>query len=253
VQSLATPEVRNGADSLRAADRIAVYRLAAWDVGPLAIALGDALVQTDDGERRITLAPPRLFVRSVLPTDSALRIAKPPRPLLPVRAATPWWWWALAALAAIAIGLGIGWWRRRRRRDAGPTGDPFADAERGFERVDRMGLIAAGEPGRHVVLTADILRRYLADRLDEATLAQTSGEMLRALRGVPTVPHDRLERLLATVDGVKFARAPIAAETARTVGAEARAIVREEHDRAAAIEAAALARAQAARQQKAAA
>jgi hypothetical protein len=55
------------------------------------------------------------------------------------------------------------------------------------------------------------------------------------------------------VDGVKFARAPIAAETARTAGAEARAIVREEHDRAAAIEAAALARAQAARQQKAAA
>jgi hypothetical protein len=253
VQSLETPTVTNGADSANAADRIAVYRLAAWDVGPLTINLGEALVQTDDGERRIALALPPLFVRSVLPADSTLHIPKPPRPLLPVRAVMPWWWWALAALAAVVIGLGLWWWRRRRGRALGPTGDPFADAERGFERVDRMGLVAAGEPGRHVVLTADILRRYLADRLHEATLAQTSGEMLRALRGVPTVPHDRLERLLATVDGVKFARAPIAAETARTVGMEARAIVREEHERAAAIEAAALARAQASRQQKAAA
>ena len=48
----------------------------------------------------------------------------------------------------------------------------------------------------------------------------------------PTVPHARLDALLATVDPVKFARAPISAADARAVGEEAHAFVRTEHDEA---------------------
>jgi hypothetical protein len=250
VQSLEPPRVTNGADSASAADRVAVYRMAAWDVGALAVKLGDVLVQTDDGERRITLTLPAVFVKSVLPADSAQRIPKPARPLLTVPSPTPWWWWLVAALAAIAIGAGVWWWRRRHRLDAGPTGNPFADAEVAFDRIERLGLVAAGEAGRHAILMTDVLRRYLAARIHDATLAQTSGELLRALRGTPTVAHDRLERLLASVDRVKFAAAPIGGEAARAVGTDAREIVRDEQQRAAELAAAAVARAEAARAQK---
>jgi hypothetical protein len=175
----------------------------------------------------------------VLPADSALRVPKPARPLIPVRAPIAWWWWAVAALALLALVLGAWWWRRRRLGRTGPASDPYGDAIRDFERVERLGLIAAGEPGRHAALMTDILRRYLAARIADASLAQTSGELLRALRGA-TVAHDRLEQLLETVDRVKFAAAPIGAEQARSLGAEARALVEDERRAAEATAAAAL-------------
>lgn len=232
VQALEPPTVRDGADS-SAVDRVATYRLAAWDVGNQPIRLGDVLVQADDGERRVALTLPTLFVKSILPADSALRVPKPARNLLGVRPPVPWWWWALAALAAIAIGLGIWWWRRRSR-DAGDTGDPFADAEAAFARIERLRLPEAGEAGRHAALMADVVRRYLAQRHPSASLANTSGELLAAVRGIQLVPFDRLQRLLNEIDPVKFAAAPIPAARARELGEDARTIVREEHAAAAA-------------------
>ena len=237
VQALEPPVVSDGTDST-VVDRIAVYRLAAWDVGRRPIRLGDVVVQSDDGDRRVALDLPVLFVRSVLPADSALRVPKPVRDLLAVRPPIPWWWWALAALAALLIGLGIWWWRRRRRRAAGPTGDPFADAQAAFVRIERLKLPEAGEPGRHAALMTDVARRYLAGRHQSASLAQTTGELLGAIRGIGTVPFDQLRRLLDEVDPVKFAAAPLTPGRARELGELAKSIVREEHSRAAALEAA---------------
>ena len=233
VQALEPPAVRDGADST-VVDRIATYRLAPWDIGRQPIRLGDVVVQSDDGDRRVGLTLPTLFVRSVLPADSALRVPKPARPLLGVRAPVPWWWWALAALAALAIGLLVWWWIRRRRAPRA-TGDPFADADAAFARVERLRLVEAGEPGRHAALMTDVVRRYLAARHEVATLAHTSGELLATVRGVPTVPFERLRALLDEVDPVKFAAAPLATQRARELGEEAKAIVREEHARATAV------------------
>jgi hypothetical protein len=231
VQALEPPSVRDGTDS-SVVDRIATYRMSPWDIGRQPIRLGDVVVQSDDGDRRVALTLPTLFVRSVLPADSAKRVPKPARPLLVVRAPIPWWWWALAALAALAIGLLIWWWIRRRRRLALHTGDPFADAEAAFVRIERLRLPEAGEPGRHAALMTDVVRRYLAARHETATLAHTSGELLATMTAVPTVPFDRLQRLLGEVDPVKFAAAPLASQRARDLGEEAKAIVREEHARA---------------------
>jgi hypothetical protein len=247
VQSLAPPTVRDGTDTATAADRIATYRLAAWDIGRQPIKLGDVLVQTDDGERSVVLDLPSLFVRSVLPADTTLRIPKPARPLLQMGGPVPWWWWLVAALVAIAIGLGAWWWARRNRRDAARTGDPFADATASFDRVEKLRLIQAGEPGRHAALMTDVLRRYLADRFDRVSLAQTSHELLSAVRAMPTVSYESLRALLAEVDPVKFAAAPLGGNQARAIGEEAKKIVREEHDRAAA-----MALADAAREERAA-
>ena len=239
VQSLQPPTVRDGSDTLDYTDRVATYTVAAWDVGVQPIRLGDVLVQTDDDERTVQLTLPSLIVRSVLPADSALRVPKPARPLLPVRAPIPWWWWLLAALAAVAIGLGLWWWHRRRSRSLPPPGDPYGDAEHEFDRIEKLRLVDAGEPGRHAALMTDVLRRYLAERVERATLALTSVELLAAVRGEPGAPYDRLQRLLAAVDAIKFARAPVSPSEARSFGNEAREIVRVEHQHALAVQAAA--------------
>jgi hypothetical protein len=84
----------------------------------------------------------------------------------------------------------------------------------------------------------DVVRRYLAGRHQSASLAQTTGELLGAIRGVATVPFDQLRRLLDDVDPVKFAAAPVTAQRARELGEMAKSIVREEHSRAASLEAA---------------
>ncbi|HKP15158.1 MAG TPA: hypothetical protein VJT85_03810, partial [Gemmatimonadaceae bacterium] len=234
VQALEPPSVRDGTDS-SVVDRVATYRLSPWDIGRQPIRLGDVIVQADDGDRRLALTLPTLFVRSVLPADSAQRVPKPPRALLGVRAPIPWWWWALAALAAVGIGLLAWWWRRRRLRLGITTRDPFAEAEAAFVRIERLRLAEAGEPGRHAALMTDVVRRYLAARHEAATLANTSGELLATMTGVRTVPFERLQRLLHEVDPVKFAAAPLASQRARELGEEAKAIVREEHARATAV------------------
>ena len=86
---------------------------------------------------------------------------------------------------------------------------------------------------------ADVVRRYLADRIDGASLAHTSGELLAAVRGAPSVSYDALDRLLVEVDAVKFANGPISDERALAAGNTAKQIVKDEHERAAAIAAAA--------------
>jgi hypothetical protein len=58
------------------------------------------------------------------------------------------------------------------------------------------------------------------------------------VRGAPGVPYDRLQRLFATVDHIKFGAAPVASSDARALGNEAREIVRAEHQHALAVQAA---------------
>ena len=237
VQPLEAPTVRNGADSATSVDRIATYRLSAWDIGAQPIKLGDVTVQTDQGDRQVALTLPLLFVRSVLPADTALRVPRPARPILAVPSPIPWWWWAVGALALLLVGL-LAWWIVRRRRGTGVTGDPYLDANAEFDRVERLKLIDAGESGRHVALMTDVVRRYLAARLEPVSLALTSGELQAVVRSVPTVPHDALRSVFESVDPVKFANAPLSADRARAIGDEAKAIVRDEHQRAEALAAA---------------
>jgi hypothetical protein len=225
VQLLDPRTVRTTADSA-ALDQTATYRLAAWDLGPQPIAVGDVIIRGVGADRRISLGRPSIFVRSVLPADSSLRVPKPARPLID-QSIPGWWRWALIAAAAALTLLALWWWwRRRRRPPATPVENPLAVAEREFARVEALRLLEAGERGRHVALMVDVLRDYLAARYPHAPLSLTTSELTRALHRDPTVPLERLARLLDEADLIKFARRPVTRDHATELGREARLIVR---------------------------
>lgn len=218
-------------DSVQFIDQTATYRVAAWDVGMQPIVIGNvavALSGAQSTDRTVSLAARQVFVRSVLPADSAQRVAKPARPLWEPRM-FPWWLLALV-LAAIAIGLWIWWWLRRRRRPkaAAPV-DPYVKAQREFNRLETMGLVDAGERTRFVALAVEVLRDYLASRHVEASLALTSRELVNALRRRPTIPHEQLMRVLHEADLAKFAAFSLTEDRARSLARDARGIVEQEH------------------------
>ena len=228
VQAIASRAIV-GATDASGTDRTAVYRLVAWDVGEVPAKLGDVVVTLDGVERRIPLGDVMVKVHSVLPADTTLRVPKPPRP--PFDVTIPWWrrwlWWILAALALVAL---LAWWvwhRRHRRRPDASAADALAFAEREFSRIEALGLVDAGERGRHVALMVEVLRDYLALRIPEARASLTSSELLAALERVRAVPHARLATVLHETDLIKFARRVVTAERARELGREARAIARE--------------------------
>ena len=222
------PRVVHTTDSVTALDRTAVYRVSAWDVEVQQIVLDDVVVTWAGGERRIPLGGLDVFVRSVLPADSALRVPKPARALWEPEAFP---WWILAAiLAAIAIGLLAWWWWRRRRRSGAETAlDPFVRAQREFNRLEAMGLLDAGERTRFVALAVEVLRDYLHARYPDATLALTSRELVAMIRRHPTVAWEPLARVLHEADLAKFAAFGLSEDRARNLAREARAIVERDH------------------------
>jgi len=209
-------------------DRVARYRMAAWDVGEQPIALGVATVRTAGGVIEVPIESRTIFVQSVLPADSAQRVPKPARDLFAAKAA--WWWPWLPILAAVAVlgGLVWWWWRRRRRRaQAQVAVDPYELAEREFARIEALGLLEAGERGRFVALMVEVLRDYLASRVDSAHPSLTSSELLEVMQSSSGVPVERLTPVLNETDLIKFAKRPVSAERAREIAREARAIVKD--------------------------
>jgi hypothetical protein len=215
----------SASDSLRT-EETARWRLAAWDTGTITIVFEDAVVTAPELEQRVPLRA-HVYVRSVLPADTALQVPKPPRDIM--AADPPWWRWvALALLIAAVLGVLLWWYLRRRRRKPPPAPvDAMQYAEREFARVERMGLLEAGERGRFVALMVEVLRDYLALRLPEAAPSLTSTELVRFLRSRSDLPVQRLTAVLTEADLVKFARRPVTAERAREIGQEARTITRE--------------------------
>jgi hypothetical protein len=228
VQSLDPRAVYAQPDSLGFRQN-AVYRVAAWDIGRQPIRMPEITVRMGDAKRTVTLPGYAVFVATVLPADSAQRVPKPARALFE-KTLIPWWFWALLATAA-ALLFGLWWWWRHRRRSQpiAVVVDPYVRAQRDFHRIDGLGLVEAGERSRYVALVVDVLREYLADRLANAPLALTSTELLSATQQTPTLPHDRMMRILNEADLVKFAKRPVSVERARDIGQEARALVEYEH------------------------
>ena len=206
----------------------AAYRLAAWDVDLQRLGLPDIVVRYNGQTGYVSVADRGVFVKSVLPADSALRIPKPARPAILMTGLN--WRPLLLALALIAAALGL--WRLwiwyRRRKDA-PL-DPYDAAQREFTRIEGMNLLVSGQGELHAALMSDVMREYLARRVPEIERSHTSSELIAA--GGRIYPAaGGLGELLWRTDLIKFARIGVTPEEAEKLGASARAVVEsvEEH------------------------
>jgi hypothetical protein len=205
----------------------AAYRLTAWDTGPQRISLTDIVVHYNGQTGYVSVADRGVFVRSVLPEDSTLRVPKPPRPAITT---TPFNWlpWLIALAALVAAGLLWRLWIWYRNRSKAPV-DPYTAAQREFDRIEAMNLIQSGESPRHAALMSDVMRDYLAARVPEIERSHTSTELLAAGVRVHSVAKE-LGELLWRSDLVKFARADISATDADALGKSARHVVQTVED-----------------------
>jgi len=201
---------------------VALYHLVAWDVGVQPLRIPDVRVTFGGEERRPPLGGASVFVKSVLPADTSLRVPKPPRPLI-VLPVFNWWPW-LALLAAIIAAVLLWWaWRRFRDRPQAPV-DPYARAQGEFERIERMGLLEAGRGREYLALIVDVAREYVAARVPGVRRSDTTSELVHAMQPRDGAEAD-LPRLLERADLVKFARADVTRDEAREAGLAMRAIV----------------------------
>lgn len=202
---------------------VAGYRLAAWDVGSQPVNFPDIVVTYRGQKQLVPLAGINLFVRSVLPGDTALRKPKPARPLIALTVFDWKKWLPLLLLLLLAL---LGWWlwRRYRRRAALPL-DPYERAKAEFARVageyppDR-------EPPRHAVEMVDVMRDYLAARVTGVRRSFTTRELLPKMT-LSGAAERSLPSLLDRADLIKFARATATPAEAAIAGDSARAIVDE--------------------------
>lgn len=215
------PVVQAVPDSMGAAST-AAYRLAAWDTGPQRFGLGDVVVRLGTDTKYISTASYSVHVNSVLPDDSALRVSKPPRAAIEI---LPFNWIPLVILALALVAAALLWrlliWYRRRR--AAPL-DPFTRAEREFMRVAAMGLVAAGEGERHAALMSDVMRDYLAERVDGIERSHTSSELLAASGQIHSAARG-LGELLWRTDLIKFAGIRVPPDEAEKLGSASRSVV----------------------------
>lgn len=208
-------------------EQVAGYLMAAWDVDSQTLGLGDIIVRSGVVERRVPLASYAVFVQSVLPADTSLHVPKPPRDELAF--AYPWWLkWLLLALAVLLFAL-LGWWlwRAYKRWKDRPV-HPAAFAQREFFRIEKLGLPEKNEGALHVALMTDVMRTYLAARVDGARESHTTSELVAAVRASGMLDAQwvaGLAELLHQSDLAKFAAWRVDPAGARDLGADARAMV----------------------------
>jgi archaeosine-15-forming tRNA-guanine transglycosylase len=201
---------------------VALYHLVAWDIGTQPLRFPDVRVTFEGQERRPPLGGASVFVKSVLPADTSLRIPKPARPLI-VLPVINWLLW-LAVLAATIAAVLLWWvWRRWRNRPKPPV-DPYARAQQEFARVEARRLLEDGQFAEYFAAMVDVAREYLAARVPGVRRSDTTTELLHAMN-----PRDGAEAelpgLLEQADLVKFARADATLQEAREAGRVVRSVV----------------------------
>jgi hypothetical protein len=201
---------------------VALYHVVAWDVGTEPLRFPDVRVTFGGQERRLPLGGAAVFVKSVLPADTSLRVPKPARPLI-VLPVFNWALW-LGLLAAIIAAVLLWWaWRRYRNRPRPPV-DPYARAQQQFARIEARRMLEDGRTAEYFAAMVDIVREYLAARVPGVRRSNTTSELLRTMKPEAGVEMD-LPRLLERADLVKFAQAKVSHEDAREAGLALRAIV----------------------------
>ena len=208
--------------SMLADTAVALYHLVAWDVGTQPLRFPDVRVTFAGQERRPALGGAHVFVKSVLPADTSLRVPKAARPLITLPVFN-WLLWLSLLAAAIAAVL-LWWaWRRYRNRPKPPI-DPYVRAQQEFARIESRRLLETDQASRYLVEMVDVVREYLAARVPGVRRSDTTFELLAVMKPRDAVESD-LPRWLEVADMVKFARADASLTDATDSGRSLRAIV----------------------------
>jgi hypothetical protein len=201
---------------------VALYHLVAWDIGTQSLRFPDVRVTYGGQQRLVPLADATVFVKSVLPADTSLRIPKPPRPLI-ILPVFNWLLWASLLAAAIALVL-LWWaWRRWRNRPRPPI-DPYVRAQQEFARIEARKHLDKDEAEDYVAAMVDVVREYLAARVPGVRRSNTTTELVASMRPSDGV-EAQLPAILDQADMVKFARASVNREEAGRTGILAKEIV----------------------------
>jgi hypothetical protein len=201
---------------------VALYHLVAWDIGTQPLRMPDVRVTFEGQERRPALGSAYVFVKSVLPADSSLRVPRPARPLI-VLPVFNWLLW-LAVVAAVIAAVLLWWiWRRYRNRPK-PAIDPYVKAQQDFAKIESRRLVESDQAAEYFVAMVDVAREYLAARVPGVRRSDTTYELLNAMK--PREGKEaELPRWLEEADLVKFARGDIDSAHALAGGKSMREIV----------------------------
>jgi len=206
---------------------VATYRLLAWRPGDTPVPLPPVQVFIAGRSSFVNVPSPRVFVRTVLPADSALRVPAAAREIVVLPPSRVFL--VVGILSALALVALVAWLVQRRARTRVVEADPHGAAQRAFGRLTALDLIGAGEPARHVTTASDILRDFLAVHNPAAARGLTTSEIVAAVSEDPDVPVRRVEALLTAADEIKFTPERADAREAEAIAAEAEAIVSETH------------------------
>lgn len=179
------------------------YRLAGPD-GSYVVVVQPATVRHADGrEEPIETSPVFLDIGTDGPTSRLSDIAVPAEP-----DKSRWPWIVAALLAVLGVGCGVGVWLHRRRRRAASlrrAEPPDVAAMRAWD--DALRDPSLDDHDRALRLSG-VFRTYLEARYGWKATAFTSREITDALYqdGVPAALLDRVRRILAPMDLLKYAR-----------------------------------------------
>jgi hypothetical protein len=140
----------------------------------------------------------------------------------------PAWMVVVAALAFLAL-IGLVFWLTRRKRPA-PVQTPRQRALAALEALRREGPEA--DSYAFGVKVSDALRTYIRDQHSLDALTRTSVEFLEALRENAVFTDNEkaaLSEFLESVDLLKYARLPAAAEDIQSLLGIAERLVRGEN------------------------
>jgi hypothetical protein len=176
----------------------------------------------------------QIEVRSIKPSEA--QEIKDIRTPVEIPASLGWLYWSLAILGLALAGLGGYYVYLRKRwmgrgfifdREAELLRPPHEVAHEELDRIEHMGLIAAGRIKEHYTLAADALRTYTARRYGIVTLERTTDEIIQEMsdRSLPADHVVRYRDFYLACDMVKFAKHVPDAGEINSLVPTARAIV----------------------------
>jgi hypothetical protein len=190
-------------------------RMAAFNLGTLALPPIEFEVWTADGARAFSSEASSIEVIASLPEDVAregaeLQDIRPPEEIAVPSYTLVWILLGAAAAAGLAY-LGWRWWQRPRpaKEPSAPPQPLEVRTRQALRALAGENLPAQGRIKEFYVRLSEIVRGYVGERFGVEALECTSSELLAALRAIPApgLPREALDEFLSDSDLVKFARA----------------------------------------------